>query len=79
MTMPELCKRLMEEPHSPVIDQTGLAGKFDVVLETSSGNPDEPDVTIFDAVAKLGLKLESRKVSVEKLVVDHVSKLPTAN
>ena len=38
-----------------------------------------PGGTIFDAVEKLGLKLEPRKVTVETVVVDHVSKTPTPN
>jgi uncharacterized protein (TIGR03435 family) len=79
MTMAELSTRLRADIHSPVIDETGLEGKYDVTIETSSGNPDEPDVTIFDAVAKLGLKLESRKVTVETLVVDQVLKTPISN
>jgi uncharacterized protein (TIGR03435 family) len=79
ITMTELCSRLMAEVHSPVVDQTGIDGKYDIVIETSTGNPDEPDVTVFDAVAKMGLKLESRKVTVETLVVDQVLKTPVSN
>jgi uncharacterized protein (TIGR03435 family) len=88
----------------PVIDMTGLQGKYHVVLDfarselmSSSGNAsppaapagdqnpalsvasDPPFATIFAAINKLGLKLESRKVSMEQLTVDHVEKLPTEN
>lgn len=34
---------------------------------------------VFDAIEKLGLKLESRKLPVETIVVDHVEKSPTEN
>jgi uncharacterized protein (TIGR03435 family) len=55
-----------------------LAGKYSVSIETST-NRDGTGVTVFDAVEKLGLKLEPRKVTVETVVVDQVSKTPTAN
>jgi uncharacterized protein (TIGR03435 family) len=41
--------------------------------------PDAPGGTVFEAVDKLGLKLEPRKVVVESVVVDQVFKTPTAN
>jgi uncharacterized protein (TIGR03435 family) len=34
---------------------------------------------VTDAVQALGLKLESRKATVEQLVVDHAEKTPTEN
>jgi uncharacterized protein (TIGR03435 family) len=34
---------------------------------------------VFRAVQKLGLKLESRKAPVEKLIIDHIEKSPTEN
>jgi uncharacterized protein (TIGR03435 family) len=62
----------------PVADETGLTGKYSVTIETWK-NADVPGGTIFDAVEKLGLKLERRKVTVETVVVDQVSKMPKAN
>jgi len=35
--------------------------------------------TIFDAIEKVGLKLEARKLTVDTIIVNHVSKTPTAN
>ena len=70
-----------------VLDQTGLKGNFDFVLNGISlgsieGNheaPDEPATSIFTALQEqLGLKLESRKAPVEVLVVEHVEQ-PSAN
>lgn len=77
----------------PVIDKTGVAGIFDFHLEfvldgatpgfpfgshepTSSGDGAGP--SIFTAIQKLGLKLESAKGPVEFLVIDHVEK-PSSN
>jgi uncharacterized protein (TIGR03435 family) len=34
---------------------------------------------VFRAIQKLGLKLESRKAPVEKLIIDHIEKTPTEN
>ena len=69
----------------PVVDETGLAGKYDFVLEFT---PDiRPTYTTIDsggptfqvAVQKqLGLRLESKKAPVDFLVLDHVD-LPDAN
>jgi uncharacterized protein (TIGR03435 family) len=55
-----------------------LTGKYSVTIETWK-NPEVPGGTIFDAVEKLGLKLEARKISVDTIIVDQVSKTPTAN
>jgi uncharacterized protein (TIGR03435 family) len=64
---------------SPVVDKTGLTGTYDITLETSPDRPDEPGVSIFQAVEGVGLKLVPRKVSVDTIVVDQVSKMPTPN
>jgi uncharacterized protein (TIGR03435 family) len=76
--MEELSAQLVRFVGAPVIDETGLTGEYKVNIDTWS-NPDVPGGTIFDAVEKLGLKLEPRKVTVETVVVDQVSKTPTAN
>jgi uncharacterized protein (TIGR03435 family) len=65
----------------PVVDKTGLTDfyklklSFAPVEEPSSGLPD-----IFTAVQEqLGLKLESKKIPADFLVIDHVDKTPTEN
>jgi len=63
----------------PVVDKTGLQGEYVVELEISADTPDQPGVSIFEAVDKLGLKLVPRKEAVETLVVDRVSKTPIPN
>jgi uncharacterized protein (TIGR03435 family) len=78
ITMHDLAVHLERGAGAPVIDDTGLTGKYVVRLATSPG-PQFPGDTIFDAVEKLGLKLESRKLPVERVIVDEVSKTPTEN
>jgi uncharacterized protein (TIGR03435 family) len=78
ITAEGLANSLARFTEAPVADETGLTGKYSVTIETWK-NPDVPGGTIFDAVEKLGLKLEPRKITVETVVVDRVSKAPTAN
>jgi uncharacterized protein (TIGR03435 family) len=79
-TTAQLALKLSEALHLPVADSTGVQGKFDFKLEWTpddmQAKPGLPEVasgpSIFTAVQEqLGLKLESRKVPVEVLVIDH--------
>jgi uncharacterized protein (TIGR03435 family) len=69
--------------HRQVVDNTGLAGKYDMTLHWSSDEvtnaaPD-PTPSIFTALQEqLGLKLESTKGPVDTIVVDHVA-MPSEN
>jgi uncharacterized protein (TIGR03435 family) len=78
ITTEELASHLVRFAEGPVVDKTGLTGNYSVTIETWK-NADLPGGTVFDAVEKLGLKLEPRKVTAETVVVDQVSKTPTAN
>lgn len=78
ITTEQLALQLERFAEGPVTDETGLTGKYHIVIETWK-NADVPGGTIFDAVEKLGLKLVVRKVHITTLVVDRVSKTPTAN
>jgi uncharacterized protein (TIGR03435 family) len=78
ITAEGLAFQLVRFAEAPVADETGLTGRYSVTIETWR-NADVPGGTIFDAVEKLGLKLEARKVTIETVVVDQVSKTPTAN
>jgi len=73
----------------PVVDETGLTGNFDFVLEfapemATGENPGvsqpDPGGQPFGEALKeqLGLKLESQKAMADYLRVDHVER-PTAN
>jgi uncharacterized protein (TIGR03435 family) len=78
VTTEEMASGLVRFAEAPVVDETGLTGKYSVTIETWK-NGDVPGGTVFDAVERLGLKLEPRKMNVEIVVVDHVSRMPTAN
>ena len=77
-----------------VVDQTGLTGSWDFKLEWSqweqystssgavaAGTPSAtPAVSLFDAVeSQLGLRLESKKLQLPVLVIDHVDRVPAKN
>ena len=81
---------LAGEVDKPVVDQTGLTGRFDFTLELPPRffnifpNPDippaEPQGALFLKAVReqLGLKLVSSKGPIRKLVVDHVER-PSEN
>jgi uncharacterized protein (TIGR03435 family) len=73
---------ILETPTGrPVIDKTGIQGAYDFDLRYSSVAESDPDLpSVFTALQEqLGLKLESQKVPIEALVIDHVDKVPTEN
>jgi len=74
----------------PVVDQTGLSGRFDFTLEWAP-EPSGPSAPNAEATAdlrgpeflvalreQLGLKLESTKAPIEVIVIDHVER-PSEN
>jgi uncharacterized protein (TIGR03435 family) len=78
----------------PVIDQTGLAGMYDVDLQWIEALPGDgrgrggafPVQTsaptapdIFKALEQVGLKLEPSKHAFDAIVIDHIEKTPTEN
>jgi uncharacterized protein (TIGR03435 family) len=85
----ELAGWLRSELGRPVVDSTGLTGKYDFKLQwvpdesqpNSGGEIPPPDFTgpsIFYAIQELGLKLEATKGPMEVLVIDSVKK-PSEN
>ena len=69
----------------PVVDQTGLDGRFDFTLEwiRESNDPAPADLqegtTFQEALQEqLGLKLKSTKATMDTLVIDHVER-PSEN
>lgn len=71
--------------HAPVINNTGLTGRFDAAVNISKYVPDgttpfDPIATIITAMQEeLGLKLELKKVAIDLLIVDHAEKIPVEN
>jgi uncharacterized protein (TIGR03435 family) len=78
-TMANLAQKLSDALKVPVVDVTHLEGRFNFTLswDPTDVNPSGPSV--FTALQEqLGLKLESRKVPVDVLVIDAASK-PSVN
>jgi uncharacterized protein (TIGR03435 family) len=73
----------------PIVDQTGLNGTFDLVLEWGPDSvPDSPSSPIHDDGQsilqealrdQLGLKLERKKTPSTILLIDHLDQQPTVN
>src|SRR5262249_51956426 len=78
-TTSDIAQRLAGHIHMPIVDMTGLEGKYDVEIDIEQRPGDSPDYAVSQAVAKLGLKLDSRKVPTLFLVVDKAEKTPTEN
>lgn len=75
---------------TPVRDQTGLTGLYEFTLTFDDSNnrpptarndaPADPLPDLFTALQdQLGLKLESKKIPLDLIVVDRVEKTPTEN
>jgi uncharacterized protein (TIGR03435 family) len=62
----------------PVIDRTGLTGRYSFDLECSTSENDERPPIGVALEEQLGLKLEATKAPIEMLVVSHIEK-PKAN
>lgn len=88
MTIQQFGDFISQPLHMPVVDQTGLTGKYDFVLDFTSYLPDahnmdvnRPDSTSILMAAlegELGIKMETRKTQVDVMIIDHVEK-PSAN
>jgi uncharacterized protein (TIGR03435 family) len=92
-TMSGLAAMLSGQVGRPVIDKTGLAGRYDYVLKwvmqgrmapppgAEGGMPADPDgPSITSAIQEqLGLRLEASKGRVEVYVIDSFAKTPTQN
>ncbi len=80
-TMDQFAGRLAGRLGKPVIDETGLTGKYDFDLHwVMNEKLEEVGPNLFRAVSEqLGLKLESKKNMVDIFVVDRIEKTPTEN
>lgn len=85
-TVSDLLAILTRESRMPVIDQTGITGHYDFALDLApyvtpdtNKNTDLPNVVAAAFRDQLGLKVESRKVPVEMVVVDRAEKRPPEN
>jgi uncharacterized protein (TIGR03435 family) len=82
-SMTDLASRLKIRVDRPVVDQTGLKGRYDFQLkwltdDNHSADPDAPPGLFTAIQEQIGLKLEAAKAVVDVLVIDSVER-PGAN
>ena len=86
----QLISFLSRELRLPIVDQTGLTGRYDYFLDINAyvteemrnqGGPplEAPSIIASALQAQLGLKVEAKKMPLEVLVVDKMDKVPTDN
>jgi len=88
----QLIEGLSNIMRSPIVDETGLKGKYDVTINVAKyipqmeesrgagGAPLDPIPILMTGLQEeLGLKLESRKMPIDLLIVDRAEKVPTEN
>ncbi len=80
LTMEELAKGLSRDVGGPVVDMTGVKGRFDFTLEWAvDGDANDVQSALLAALPQqLGLKLEMKRVPLDFLVVDKAEK-PSEN
>jgi uncharacterized protein (TIGR03435 family) len=76
-----LAAQLTPAAGAPVVDETGLSGRYDVSVEYAPDLEHESTLpSLFTSVEEgLGLRLVAKKVPVSVLVIDHVDRVPTEN
>jgi uncharacterized protein (TIGR03435 family) len=88
--MSQLVEMLSRAYRAPVVDMTGLTGKYDITIDFGKyladvqPNPGGAPPDILSLIAKglqdeMGLRLESRKVPLDLLIIDHAEKVPLEN
>jgi len=89
----QLVEMLSNVLRAPVIDMTGLKGRYDVSLNVAKyaadmaapgksveSTPMDPQALIALVLqGELGLKLEAKKMPLDLLIVDHAEKVPVEN
>jgi uncharacterized protein (TIGR03435 family) len=80
-TMPQLAIYLTRGSGFPVVDQTGIAGRYDVGFSYNAKPEAESAFPPLDQALQqaTGLILRPQKVPVETIVIDSVEKVATAN
>jgi uncharacterized protein (TIGR03435 family) len=80
-SLDDLAGTLKRPAGRPVVNETGVKGKFDIRLDYApegAANSDRP--SLFTALQEqLGLQLVTRRVPVEMLVIDRVERVPSEN
>jgi uncharacterized protein (TIGR03435 family) len=80
-SMAQLAKYLTPAAGFPVVDQTGIAGSYDIAFSYAAKPNAESTLPPLEVALKeaTGLLLKAQKVPVETVVIESVDKVPTAN
>ena len=78
LQMPELARILSNYTDRPVIDRTGLQGRYGIKLDFSLHDGDDRPIVFTAVQEQLGLKLEAGRAPIDMLIIDHIEK-PTPN
>lgn len=80
-TMTELAKFLSRPAGFPVVDQTGISGRYDIDFQYNPKPDAESQFPPLEEALKAssGLVLKPRKVSVPVIVIDGATKVPISN
>ena len=86
ITMQEFADYMAGPVEAPIVDETGLPGKYDFTLDFTNYLPSDMPVMHVEATGvimaalqgELGIKLEGRKSMVDVMVIDHVER-PSEN
>lgn len=78
ISMQALAESLSGGLHLPVLDQTGITGRYDFHVDPADPENHDYAAAVFDAMHRLGLELKKGRGPVQTLVIDHIEK-PTAN
>ena len=73
-TIRGLIQSLENSLGAPIIDKTNITGNFDLFLPRSAYNDESGPSVVTVLEERFGLKLESAKIPVRKLIIDHVEK-----
>jgi uncharacterized protein (TIGR03435 family) len=79
VTMQQTADWLATLVGKPVVEATGIEGKYAMQVVVERFGDDTQEYAAGQALAKFGLKLEARKVTVSTVVVDQVEKTPKEN
>lgn len=80
MSMAEFAEFLAGPLRVPVLDRTGLAGRFDFTISGKMMEGEEMISAVSAAIEdQLGLKLQRQKAPIEMVVVDRADQKPTEN
>jgi uncharacterized protein (TIGR03435 family) len=85
--VPQLTEMLSNVLRAPVLDETGLKGRYDITIDAakyiptdrSDIPPDPLSIITTGLQQELGLRLESRRTTLDFPIIDHAEKAPTEN